>query len=400
MSTSKQRILRFVLFASIYFVEGAVLTYFSAFNILYLRSYELSYSLIGIVGGITLIPFVLKIFIGYLSDRIPLFKIGHRKPYILFGLILQTTAFLLLPLIIPTKQFGLYLTLVILAALGMSTFDTTTDGLSIDTTPEKDRGLVQGLMVGGRALSAVITAALMGLFSQNGHWSLIFYMIAILGLLALVLTLFVKDNQERPTGAQFSRAAFSAFKNKSFLLFLALGIIYPLALYSSQGMIGAFLNEGLGISLGTVGLYTSVFGVGTIFGGVIGGPLMKKFGERSSVLAALLITSVVTFVLAVTPTAGLMWAIVFLFGFAFGYYETVYFAMGMDFSDPRIAAFMFAFIMAVGNIGIGVGQPLAGVLVDKVGFRPMFAIFASVHLLALPVVFAIFRLRKKVKAEV
>ncbi|HEY5158306.1 MAG TPA: MFS transporter, partial [Anaerolineales bacterium] len=157
--------------------------------------------------------------------------------------------------------------------------------------------------------------------------------------------------------------------------------------------------EGLGISLGTVGLYTSVFGIGTILGGVIGGPLMKKIGERASILAALLITSVVTFILAITPSAGLMWAVVFLFGFAFGYYETVYFALGMDFSDPRIAAFMFAFIMAVGNIGIAAGQPLAGSLVDAVGFRLMFAIFASVHLLALPVVFAIFRLRKKTRME-
>jgi len=399
MSASKQRILRLALFAAVYFVEGAVLTYFSAFNILYLRSFELSYSLIGIVSGITLIPFVLKIFIGYLSDRVPLFKIGHRKPYIMIGLIMQILAFLLLPLILPTSQFGLYLTLVILAALGMSTYDTTTDGLSIDTTPEADRGLVQGLMVGGRALAAVITAALMGLFSQNGQWSLIFYMIAFFGALALILAFFVKENEERKAETQFSRAAFSAFKDKSFLLFLALGIIYPLALYSAQGMIGAFLNEGLGISLGIVGLYTSVFGVGTILGGVIGGPLMKKFGERTSVLAALVITSAVTYLLAVTPSAGLMWAIVFLFGFAFGYYETVYFAMGMDFSDPRIAAFMFAFIMAVGNIGIGLGQPLAGILVDKVGFRPMFAIFATIHLIALPVVLAIFRLRKKTRAE-
>ncbi len=50
----------------------------------------------------------------------------------------------------------------------MSTYDTTTDGLSIDTTPTQDRGLVQGLMVGGRALSMVLTAALMGVFSQPG----------------------------------------------------------------------------------------------------------------------------------------------------------------------------------------------------------------------------------------
>lgn len=399
MSASKERLRRLTLFTSVYFCEGAVLTYFSAFNVLYLRSFNLSFSLIGIASGISLIPFVLKIFIGLLSDRVSLFKMGYRKPYIATGLVLQTVAFFLLPFVSPANQFGLYLTLMLLAALGMSTYDTTTDGLSIDTTPETDRGLVQGLMVGGRALSAVITAALMGLFSERGQWSFIFYIIAFLGLLTLILTFFVQENKERAVEIQFSKTAFGALKDKSFLLFLALGIIYPLALYSAQGMVGAFLNEDFGVSLGTVGLYTSVFGIGTIIGGLVGGPLMKKIGERASVLAALIITAAVTYALAITPSAGLMWAMVFIFGFAFGYYETVYFAMGMDFSDPRIAAFMFAFIMAVGNIGIGIGQPLAGSLVDAMGFRPMFAIFATVHLLALPVVFSIFRLRNHNKVE-
>lgn len=400
MTSSKERLQRLALFAAVYFVEGAVLTYFSAFNILYLRSFDLSFSLIGMVGGILLIPFVLKIFIGLLSDRVNLFKQGHRKPYIVIGLVMQTLAFALMPAFNPSSQFNIYLTLMILAALGMSTYDTTTDGLSIDTTPEEDRGLVQGIMVGGRALSAVVTAVLMGFFSDRGQWSLIFYMISALGLLTIFLAFLVQEKKERTPEMQFAKAALSSFKDKSFLLFLALGLIYPLALYSAQGMVGAFLNEGLGISLKTVGLYTSVFGIGTIFGGVIGGPLMRKIGERTSVLAALLITSIVTYALAISPSAGLMWAVVFLFGFAFGYYETVYFALGMDFSDPRIAAFMFAFIMAVGNIGIGVGQPLAGGLVDSFGFQLMFAVFATIHLLALPVVFALFRLRKQAPKKV
>ncbi len=400
MPDSKNRLQRLLLFGAVYFVEGAVLTYFTAFNVIYLRSFDLSFSMIGIIGGILLIPFVLKIFLGLLSDRVSLFKLGHRKPYILLGLALQSVAFLLIPWVSPVSQFNLFLTLMILAALGMSTYDTATDGLSIDTTPQEDRGLVQGIMVGGRALSAVITAALIGFLSERGQWPLVFILIAGFGLLTLLLALPVQDKKERPAEMQFSKAAFRSFGNKSFLLFLALGLIYPLALYSAQGMVGAFLNEELGISLGIVGLYTSTFGVGTIFGGLIGGPLMKKIGQKASVLAAMLVTSAVTFALALAPSGGITWAIVFLFGFAFGYYETVYFAMGMDFSDPRIAAFMFAFIMAVGNIGIGVGQPLAGTLVDSLGFRPMFAIFAAVHLLALPVVFAIFRLKKPFMAGV
>lgn len=395
MPASKVRLLRLALFAAIYFVEGAVLTYLSGFNTLYLRSFDLSYSLIGVVSAIALLPFVLKIFIGLLSDRVNLFKKGHRKPYIVLGLVVQTLAFLMLPLFNPGSQFVPYVITMVFVALGMSTYDTTTDGLSIDTTPERDRGLVQGLMVGGRALSMVVTAALMGIFANLGQWNTIFYMSAALGVLALVLAFLVEEEKERAPEMQFSRAAFASFKDKALILFIVVGLIYPLALYSSEGMVSAFLNEELGISLVTVGLHTSVFGIGTVFGGIIGGPLMKKIGPRSSILAALLITSAVTFVLAITASAALMWVVVFLVGFAFGYYETVYFALGMDFSDPRIAAFMFSVIMAVGNFGIAAGSALAGVMVESIGFRPMFMVFAGIHLLVLPLVFAIFKNRRK-----
>ncbi len=399
MTDSRLRMVRLTLFSSVYFVEGAVLTYFSAFNVLYLRSFNLSYSLIGIVGGILLVPFVLKIFIGLLSDKVNLFGLGYRKPYIVTGLVLQSAAFLLIPLIDPGKAFPLYVAVMIAASLGMSTYDTTTDGLSLDSTGPADRGLVQGLMVGGRALGSVITATIMGFLSAAGQWPLIFIMIAVLGLLTLVPAFLVDDKRGRTAAEPLPVDVRGGFKNWSFVLFLLLGIVYPLALYSAQGMIGAFLKEGMGVSLSSVGLYTSVFGIGTIVGGLVGGPLLRKAGERSSLLLAIAGTSIITFAMAMAPSAGLLWAIVFVFGLAFGYYETVYFAMGMEYSNPRIAAFMFAFIMAVGNIGIGLGQPLAGILVDTVGFRSMFGVFGAVHLLALPLVFLIFRIRKTAKAK-
>jgi PAT family beta-lactamase induction signal transducer AmpG len=156
---SSNRLRRLTLFGAVYFVQGAVLTYFSTFNALYLRTFELSFTRIGIVGGITLIPFVLKVFIGLLSDRVNLIGLGHRKPYIILGLLMQTVAFLIFPAISPVEQFPLLVAMCLLAALGMSTYDTCTDGFSIDTTPEAERGVVQGIMVGGRALSAVLVTA-------------------------------------------------------------------------------------------------------------------------------------------------------------------------------------------------------------------------------------------------
>ncbi len=84
----------------------------------------------------------------------------------------------------------------------------------------------------------------------------------------------------------------------------------------------------------------------------------------------------------------------------FGYYETVYFALSMDFSNPRIAATMFAVFMAIGNLGIAVGQSLAGVLVDNVGFRWTFVILALINLAVLPMIPAIFRKGKTILMKI
>jgi len=390
------RLRRLSLFGAVYFVQGAVLTYFSTFNVLYLRRFDLSFTRIGVVGGITLIPFVLKVIIGLVSDRVNPLGLGHRKPFIILGLVAQSAAFFLFPSLSPAEQYPLFVTLCLLAALGMSTYDTCTDGLSIDTTPEEERGIVQGIMVGGRALSAVVVAAAIGVLSQRGQWPLVFLGISGLGLATVPLALLIREPKTRPDDKTFSLTAFQSLLDGAFLLFLLQGLVYPLTLWSANGMTGVFLNEALGVRLGRVGVYTSVFGVGTVTGGLVGGPLTERVGRRTSVVIALLLTSATVFGLAVLPSPGLGWAVVFLFGVAFGCYETVYMTLGMDFADPRIAAFMFAIVMAVGNIGIGLGQPLSGALVDAVGFRWMFAVLAALNLFTLPAVYGVFRLREEI----
>ena len=126
--------------------------------------------------------------------------------------------------------------------------------------------------------------------------------------------------------------------------------------------------------------------------------MTDRLGRRASVVLALAVTSVSLLALVVSSSAAVAIIAVLLFGVAFGYYETVYMAAGMDFADPRIAATMFAIIMAVGNIGIGAGQPLAGVLVDSVGFHWLFIILCLVNLATLPLVPIIFKGRDKTAA--
>jgi MFS family permease len=76
--------------------------------------------------------------------------------------------------------------------------------------------------------------------------------------------------------------------------------------------------------------------------------------------------------------------LVFLFGMAYSTYQTVYFALAMGYTDARIAASMFAILMAMTNVGQGIGMPLAGLLVDKSSYVVAFLVLAGINLLALP----------------
>jgi len=87
---------------------------------------------------------------------------------------------------------------------------------------------------------------------------------------------------------------------------------------------------------------------------------------------------------------------VLLFGVAYGSYQTVYFALAMAYTEPRIAASMFSILMAVTNIGQGVGLALGGLLADKIDYPPTFMLFAALNLLALPLLPVVFgRAQKK-----
>ena len=54
-------------------------------------------------------------------------------------------------------------------------------------------------------------------------------------------------------------------------------------------------------------------------------------------------------------------------------------------TDSRIAVSMFAILMAIANVGTGVGLGLSGVAVDTIDGA--FVVIAQLNLLALPVIF-------------
>lgn len=390
----QKRLIRYMMFGLLYFTQGTILSYFTALNALYLLEYGIDMTRIGIMGTIALIPFVIKVFLGMLSDRVNIFGLGHRKPYIVIGLLVQIICLIFVPLINPGTDFWQYVAIAFLLQMGMALYDTCTDGLALDTTPISEKGTIQGFMVGGRAVGVIVTASLVGLLAENVSWSAVFWVLAILTLPPFFFLHTVKEAprlQERT----FDWQAFSAFKQLPVIGLAIIGFIFFLIIIGVNQIVNPYLQETFNISLSTAGFFTTVWGVGVVLGSVAGGGLINKLGNRTAVLIGIGIAMLSILALAAINQLSYAWFLVALFGICYGTYQTVYFALAMEYTDPRIAATMFSILMAITNIGQGIGLGLTGFFADSFGFKTTFIIMALLNFAVLPFLPIVFGKRAK-----
>ncbi len=387
---SKQKRMSYLMFGLLYFAQGTVLSYFTALNAIYFLSKGLTMGDVGIFASIALIPFVIKIFLGMLSDKVNLFGMGYRKPYIVIGLVIQALCLIVAPFIDPAGAYWGFVALAFVLQMAMALYDTCTDGLALDTIPEEEHGVIQSYMVGGRALGVVITASIVGLLAEHVSWLAVFWLLAGFTLLPLPMVLRLRE-AARPVERKFDWGAFRAFKHKHVLALAGLGFVIFFIIAGANQMVNPFLETEFGIALSTAGLMTTIWGIGAVLGGAAGGAFIKRLGNRNAVLTALGVTFVAVLALALTPNTLLAWPVVAVFGLAYGVCQTLYYALSMNYTDPRIAASMFSILMAVTNVAQGVGMAVGGGLTDAIGFRWTFAIIAMVNVLALPLLPVVFK---------
>jgi len=349
---------------------------------------------VGLIGTIAMIPFVVKIFLGMLSDRFNFLGLGHRKPYILIGLLIQALCLAAAPYINPGNNFLWYAGLALTMMMGMALYDTCTDGLALDSTPPEEEARIQGFMVGGRAAGMLAISSLLGVLVENISWSAGFYFLAMVTLLPLPFVIMSRE-PERNVDSRFEWRAFRAFTRRNVIALGILGALYSLIIYGANQLVNPFLAGIFDISLSTAGFIATLLGAGIVVGGLMGGKITSVIGQKKSVRIAVLVSMLSIGMLAFINSVWLSWTLVLIFGAAFGFYETVYFAVSMRITDGRIAATMFSILMAVANIGTGIGLGITGILSESVGFRTTFIILAVLNVFALPLNSLIFGSEKE-----
>lgn len=394
----QNKTLRYLIFGSLYFTQGTILGYFASLNALYLQSRGLTLTDIGIFGAIALIPFVIKIFLGMLSDKVNLFGKGHRIPYIYIGLAVQFLLLIFVPFVNPKQYYWGFVAMAFFLQLGMALYDTCTDGLALDTAPEKEHGKIQAWMVGGRAVGTVVAASAVGILADKVSWQAVFWSLAALTLLPALFLIGVKE-PEKDTEARFDWSAFKAFKRWQVNAVGIAGLLVFLVIVGANQLVNPFLVETFKISLTQAGMITSLWGIGIVIGSFIGSGLIKKVGDRIATYIMLAMVAI-SLVLVATLTStqlglNLAVALVVLYGVAYGTAQTITFALCMGVTDTRIAASMFAILMAFTNVGQGIGLAMGGKLSDLAGFQWTFIAFAAVCILVLPFLPAVFGKRNQ-----
>lgn len=381
--TPQSKATRFTMFALLYFTQGTILGYFASLNALYMLDNGLDMADVGIFSTIALIPFIIKILFGILSDRYNLFGLGHRKPYIFIGLLVQFACLIAVANINPGKSYWVYVALAFLLQLGMAFYDTCTDGLALDITPESEKGILQGFMVGGRSVGVIVAASVAGFIAQHLSWQGVFYFLAVLTLIPVPFLFIIKEIQKTPE-MRFQWSAFRAFKNTKVLAVAAVGLIVFLVIVGSNQLVNPSFDARLGIDLSTAGLLTTVWGLGCIAGALAGGRVMDKLGNKKALWLSILLVIPAMILLAVVANKPMMWAVIIFFGIAYGLSQAIYFALAMKYTQPAIAASMYSILMAVTNIGQGIGLGMGGGLANAAGYPLTFLVFGALMLLVIP----------------
>jgi PAT family beta-lactamase induction signal transducer AmpG len=389
------------LFSSIYALQGVVLAYFVNYNLLYMTAGGVSKGNAADIQSLVLVPFILKFLGGPLSDRINLMGWGHRKPYIILGVLTQSCGLVGLSLVHPARFPLAFASLAILTVCGLALYDTCCDGLVIDVTPSCDRARVQGLLVASRAAAAMVCTLGFGLLLQAtgngpGRAAPVLWTCAALGVVPLILASIVPEPERAADAESFQWRALGVLVQPKALCLIAFGAIYALVGYGVEINLSPFYEQDLQFREGTLGALGSARYIGRIAGAALMPVASARMGRRWVLgigLLALAVTTAEQAWISGPVQAGTAGA---AFGAANGWMDAVFYVLAMEASDPRMAASTYALFMAVTNVSVAGGSLFARLesaltTTAGSGYRAAFLITSAFVLLAWPLLWPLGR---------
>ena len=320
--------------------------------------------------------------------------LGHRRSWMFLAMLGTIIGMAIIGTSNPAENLMYTVFGALILSFSGATLDISIDAWRIESAPNEEQAQMAAVYTLGyrfAIMASGLALAVAGWFS----WHIAFLTLAlVMSLNIVVLLLFVKEPlRVARRKMQNARDVISEYIINPFLsIIMRMGkwapvVLLLVAFYRisdfTMGVMAYPLYSDLGFSKQSVGLISSGYGVWvTIFGAMLGGLFVVRFGLMRSLLLGAIMTMVTTAAyawLSVQPEPLIrnLFVTIAADNIAGGFAATVFIAYLSSLVDKRYTATQYAFLSSLYSFFLKFASGFSGVFVDKIGYENFFYLTAS-----------------------
>lgn len=333
---------------------------------------------IGIIEGLAeSMSSLLKLFAGYLSDRLE-----KRKLLVVAG---YSLASLVRPLLAFAQTWPQVLGIRLADRVGKGFRAAPRDAMIADTVQADQRGIAFGFhraMDHGGALIGPLLAYLLvallvsGASPTNAEFSRIFLLASIPALLAVIVAIFFMRESpiQRPSGAELPKLSLRGFDTnfKRFLLVLAL---FTLSNSSDSFLILRAMDAGFSVLLIPL-LWAAHHGT-KVLSSLFAGDLSDRLGRKRLIVSGWILYAAVYAGFAFATEASSLWVLFLIYGIYFGLVEGAEKALVADLVRPEQRGTAYGLYNLAFGVTVFPASLLMGMIWDWQGPAAAFLVSAG-----------------------
>lgn len=344
-----------------YFFQGLHVAGIMTYGTIRMAEWGVPVTTQALLKALIAIPTFVKMFSGLLSDRLPVGRLGRRRPYFAASLVVYVPAFV--TLLVVRDFSAAFIAAMLGVMIGWMLIDSTMDGLAVDITPEEHQGRFQGIHSATRMAGFGIGSVFIPMLGPAIGWTTTIGLLFVAALVQVASSFFFREpavtradlRGQMPLGKVMGEAFGSSRPWMGILLMVSLSAI---AAIPGVAQLHVLTDLGWGKDAAGLELYgwlnLTLFG-GAAIGSALFGALLSRHGGkfRFHVLTAVAywVLSLPWLLVGSGGSAPLIFGAMFLSGIGYGLVNVIQFTLGMRLCPASIEGFMFCTLLSFANLG-------------------------------------------------
>jgi predicted MFS family arabinose efflux permease len=281
-------------------------------------------------------------------------------------------------------SFGVALAGRLALGIAVGSFWAMSAAVTVRLVPHAKSPMAMSVVFSGMAVASVAVAPLAAWFSSFAGWRPLFWAAAGLGVLALAF-----QASTLPALPPTSATRLGTLPRVLARPGIAVAIVAAMALYAAhvgyQTYLRPALEIGLGASPATISVMFAVLGIGGLLGSAASGFFIRRSLRGTLVVGPLAVAIAGLALAAIEPKAGLIAALVFVWGLAYGAVPVAW-SLWLTRAVPDHKETASGIFVAAVQVAIAAGAGLGGLVFDARGAAAVFFCGALVIVIAAPAV--------------